>query len=238
MSEQVVSESLSKRSAFMIGLREAASTFPAVVSFGLITGVTTKAVGLSSLQAIVMSFFLFSGTAQLASLQLFADGASLLIIYLTVCLVNFRYVMYSAALLPYLRDSSFLSRAFFSYIMVDQSFAFGVNRFQENPDMLHKTWYYVGISLPLFLMWGTAASVGVVLGAQVPSGLSLEFSLPLVFLALAAVTIKNKATVVTAIVAGVSAALFASLPNGVGLLIAAVLGVTAGLMSEKWFKAS
>ncbi len=227
---------MSAREAFLMGVKDASPTYPAVLSFGLVAGVSTKAIGIANLQAILMSIFMFSGTAQLASLQLYSEGASLIIIYLTACLVNFRYIMYSATLVPYLKEMSFTWRALLSFLMVDQSFAFALNRFQDNPNMLSKGWYYLGISIPLFVFWSTTCVIGILLGARLPQSLSLEFTLPLVFLALTAVTLKSKAAVVAAFTGGISAALFASLANGLGLVIAAILGVTAGLISETWFK--
>lgn len=229
-------EALSKRDAFLLGFKEASTTYLGVVSFGLVTGVSTKAVGFSSAESIVMSVFLFSGTAQLASVQLFAEGASLFLIWLTALLVNFRYIMYSATLLPYLKNFSLARRALLSFLMLDQSFAFGLNRFQDNPNMSYKDWYYLGISGPTLFVWSSACITGVLIGAQIPQGLSLEFSLPLIFLALTAMTIKSQPGLVAALVGGTTAALLAGLPNGVGLLIATVLAVGAALLSERWLK--
>lgn len=227
---------MSAREAFLMGVKDASPTYPAVLSFGLVAGVSTKAIGIANLQAILMSIFMFSGTAQLASLQLYSEGASLIIIYLTACLVNFRYIMYSATLVPYLKEMSFAWRALLSFLMVDQSFAFALNRFQDTPTMPNKGWYYLGISIPLFCIWSLTCIIGILLGARLPQSLSLDFTLPLVFLALTAVTLKSKSAVMAAFTGGITAALCASLPNGIGLVIAAIFGVTAGMISETWFK--
>lgn len=93
--------SLSQRDAFLQGIRDAAPTYPGVISFGVVTGVTTKALGIGSLSAILMSMFVFSGTAQLSALQLYGEGVSLFIILLTAASVNFRYLIYSATILPF-----------------------------------------------------------------------------------------------------------------------------------------
>lgn len=225
--------SKSPRDAFLLGLRDASATYPGVVSFGLVTGVTTKALGIDTVPAIIMSYFVFSGTAQLSALQLHSEGASLLIILLTVVLVNFRYIIYSATLLPFLKHFSIAWRALFSAVMVDQSFAFGVNRYQENPDLPRRA-YYLGISAPLFFLWGSSCAAGVLIGTQIPKAWSLEFSLPLVFLALTAITIKSKAGVIAALVGGCCATMLTQLPNGLGLIVATIVGVAAALISERW----
>ena len=226
---------MSARDAFLLGIRDASPTYPGAMSFALVTGVTTKAVGIDSLPAILMSFFIFSGTAQLAALQLYAEGASLFIILLTAASVNFRYLIYSATLSPYLKHFSLFWRSLFAAIMVDQTFAFGINRFQEDKDLPIRP-YYLGISIPLVFLWGGTCAVGILIGTQVPKAWSLEFSLPLVFLALVAITIKSKAGVVAAIVGGCVAAMLTHLPSGVGLIIATIIGIAAALVSERWFR--
>ncbi len=228
---------MSTRNAFLLGFRDSSPTYPGAISFGLVTGVSTKALGMGSFKAILMSFLMFSGTAQLAAIQLYAEGASLILVLLTAASVNFRYVMYSATLTPYLRHFSFAWRALFSFTMVDQVFAFGLNRFQDDPEMPRRP-YYLGVSAPLFFIWGSSCAIGALVGAQIPAAWSLDFSLPLVFLALVAITIKTKAGVVAAVVGGVIAALLVNLPNGVGLIIAAACGVCAALFSERWLKTS
>jgi len=227
------SSNMSSRAAFLLGIRDTSPTYPGAFSFGLITGVTAKAMGLDSFSAIVMSILVFSGTAQLAALQLYAEGASLFIILLTVASVNFRYVIYSATLTPYLKHFSLPWRSLLTGLTVDQSFAFGINRFQENPE-LPKRPYYLGISLPLIFVWGGACTAGVLIGTQVPKAWSLEFSLPLVFLALAAMTIKSKAGIIAAVVGGSVAAMLINLPNGIGLIVATIVGVATAIFSERW----
>jgi len=231
--EQSATSSISIRDAFLLGIRDVSPTYPGAFSFGLITGVTAKAMGLEPVSAIVMSFLVFSGTAQLASLQLYSEGASLFIILVTVASVNFRYLIYSATLTPYLKHLSLLWRIIFTGLMVDQSFAFCINRFQEQPQ-LPKRAYYLGISLPLVFVWGGACAIGVLIGTQIPQAWSLGFSLPLVFIALAAMTIKSKAGILAALVGGSTAAMFTHLPNGVGLIIATIIGVAAAIVSERW----
>ncbi len=227
---------MSKRATFWLGVKDTSPTLLSTVSFGLVAGVSTKAMGLNALQSITLSTLTFSGTAQLASLQLYAQNAGLIIIWLTVLLVNFRYLMYSALLVPYFKTTSLGWRSLTAYMMVDQTFAFGLNRFQKEPDMSFKEWYCLGLAAPLYLVWGLACLVGIVVGAQIPKAWSLEFSTPLAFLALLAITLKTRSGVLAACVGGVAAIFFTRLPNGLGLLVAVVLGMLAGRLSESFFK--
>lgn len=226
-----------KQDAFRLGFSEVWPTFFGVISFGLVTGVTTKAVGLPALEAIALSSLMFAGTAQLAALQLLTEGAPFLIIILTAAFVNLRYVMYSAALQPALGGLPFKWRAWLSYLMVDQSFAFAIPRFLAQPEMPFKHWYYLGISTPLWFLWTGSAATGVLVGAQIPGSWGLEFTLPLVFMAILVNTLKTSSTVVAALVAAAIAPLTSGLPYGLGLVTAALSGIAAGMLHKAQYGA-
>jgi predicted branched-subunit amino acid permease len=69
---------------------------------------------------------------------------------------------------------------------------------------------------------------GVVVGAQLPSGLGLEFALPLTFIAIVVPMISSRALFAAALAAGVAAVLLAALPYKLGLFVAALAGLLVG----------
>jgi predicted branched-subunit amino acid permease len=73
---------------------------------------------------------------------------------------------------------------------------------------------------------------GVFLGAQISEGWSLDFVLPLVFIALAVPAVKDRTTGAAALTAGVAAIFAAALPLNLGLIGAALVGVLGGLAME------
>jgi predicted branched-subunit amino acid permease len=74
--------------------------------------------------------------------------------------------------------------------------------------------------------------MGVFLGRWVSEGWSLDFVLPLTFIALALPTIKDRATMAAALLAGVAAVLAAALPLNLGLITAAAIGILGGLVAQ------
>jgi predicted branched-subunit amino acid permease len=74
--------------------------------------------------------------------------------------------------------------------------------------------------------------LGVFLGARGSEGWSLDFVLPLIFIALALPAVKDRATVAAAISAGVAAVFAAAAPLNLGLIAAALVGVLGGLVAE------
>jgi predicted branched-subunit amino acid permease len=60
----------------------------------------------------------------------------------------------------------------------------------------------------------------------------LDFVLPLIFIALAVPAVKDRASGAAALIAGVTALFAASMPLNLGLITAALVGVSGGLVAE------
>ena len=71
---------------------------------------------------------------------------------------------------------------------------------------------------------------GIQLGALVPAAWGLEFTIPLTFLALLVPVLRDRPSLVAAAVAAAVALLGRALPYNLGLIVATVLGVGAGLV--------
>lgn len=225
--------STTPRQEALSGVREMAPVWLGAIPFGLIAGVTAVGVGLPATEAVLMSAIVFAGAAQLAGLQLLQQGAPLFVILLTTLVINTRMTMYSAALAPFFRSLSPAWKALCAYLTTDQAFALGISRFVRDPKRPHKGWYYLGAGGSLWLVWMAATAVGVGLGAQLPPGLSLDFAVPLVFLALLVPAVRGRGTLIAACVGGGVAVLAAGLPLNLGLLLGAVSGIVAGAMADK-----
>ena len=80
--------------------------------------------------------------------------------------------------------------------------------------------------------------VGIVMGANVPAAWSLDFAVPLVFLALLVPVLRNAPSLIAALTAGVAVLALAALPMRLNLIVAALLGIAAGtlvdLMQARW----
>ena len=220
------------RETFFAGLRTVAPIFLGAVPFGLVTGVTSVTVGLTAVEAVGMSAIVFAGASQLAALQLIGTGAALLVIWFTTLVINLRHLMYSASIAPYLQHISLRWRVLLAFLMTDQAYAFSLVHYETEPSAPHREWYFFGVGLPLFFVWNTATAVGVFVGAQIPPSWGLDFVIPLVFLVMIFPSIKNRAAVVAALVAGFTAVVARPLPYNLGLVLAALVGIAAGVVAE------
>ena len=73
-----------------------------------------------------------------------------------------------------------------------------------------------------------ATLAGVLIGAQLPSDLGLDFALPLTFIAIVVPMITSRALLLAALTAGAAAVALVALPYKTGLFIAALAGLVAG----------
>lgn len=222
---------LTARAAFWEGFKATSPLILGIVPFGLISGVAAVEVGLNITEALAMSFLVFAGAAQLAAVQLLGLGASAAVILLTTLVINLRFLMYSAALAPHLKRLERPWRWGLAYLLTDQAFALSVTRFARD-EGVGRRWFYLGVALPLWVVWQGATLVGALLGAQLPPGLQLGFAIPLTFLALVFPAVQDKPTAAAAVGAAVVAIVAAGLPYNLGLMLAAAAGVALGLGLE------
>ncbi|MEE8498546.1 MAG: AzlC family ABC transporter permease [Acidimicrobiia bacterium] len=220
-----------RRTPFPAGLFDIAPILVGVFPFGLIAGIAAVEAGLGSVQAYATSPIVFAGASQLAMIDLIGRDAAPIVIVTTVLVINARMAMYSAALAPAFRNLSPLRKAYGSYVITDQSFAVSIIRFDHVDETLSDRFsYYMGASLGLWVTWQISSLVGVIIGSGVPEEWSLDFAVPLVFLALVFPAIKDRASTIAAVTAATSAVVFVSLPLNLGLLVASGLGLAAGVI--------
>lgn len=220
-------------SPFLEGARDVAPMVLAVAPFGAVAGLAAVASGLGLGQALALSAFVNAGASQLAALQLFGQGAPIVMILATTFFVNLRFLMYSVTLVPELRGIHRGWRLLMGHMLVDQTFALAIRRFSEQPHRPGRVAYYLGLGLPLVLAWNGGTFAGAAFGTAVPEGWSLEFTIPLIFLALLMPAIRDRPGAVAALTGGAVAVASVPLPLNLGLMLAAFCGIGAGLLAER-----
>jgi 4-azaleucine resistance transporter AzlC len=204
-----------------------------VAPFGLILGVTAAGTAIGGGLGYATSLIIFGGAAQLAVVQLIDVDAAIATIIVTGVVINSRHMMYSAAMTPYFRDFSPRARIALPYLLTDQAFAISILRYQEVEDPTYRRWFYLGTGLSLWVTWQITTAAGVLIGAQVPENWSLDFAVPLVFVALLAVAVISRPKAVAALVGGVAAVVAQDAPYQLWMIIGALAGVMAGIAAER-----
>jgi len=207
-----------------------------VAPFGLVVGVTAADQGLSVLDAAGMSVLVFAGASQLAAIDLLGEGAPLLVVVGTALVINLRMLMYSASIGPHVTDVSFRGRLAMTYLLVDQDYALSIVRWETRRETARaKLAYFLGVGIPLWVIWQVATVLGALFGGEVPDAIPLEFTITLVFLAILIPVLTDRPRVLAALVAGSVAIAANSLPANLALVVGSVSGIVAGAAAEaRW----
>ena len=209
-----------------------------LIPFGLVCGVGAAAAGANWLGAIGMSTIIFSGAAQILAAQLLAAGAPLAVIVLTCFVLGLRFLMYSAAMAPYVKPLSPRWQKAIAFLLTDQAFAASIRRFDSHEGPHAAATHFLGAGAALWSFWQVTNVIGFFAGNLIPASWSLEFAVPLCFLALLAPLLRNAPNLVAATTAGVAVLALAGLPMRLNLIAAGVLGIAAGTIydfaRERW----
>lgn len=231
-STETAASAPSRRAEFWQGARAETPILLGVAPFGLIFGALAIGARLSPGQAQAMSSVIFAGSAQFIAAQLFGAGASAAVLVMVVFIVNLRHALYSASVAPYLRHLGPAWKAVLAYLLTDEAYAVVIMRFQREGPAPRRHWYTLGAGLTLWLCWQLSTAFGIFVGAQLPENWPLSFALPLTFIALVVPALKDRASIAAAAVAALVGLLAAGLPYKTGLMLAALIGITVGLLVE------
>ncbi len=218
---------------FIDGSKAVSPLLIGVVPFGLVFGVIAADSVVGPVLGYATSLVIFAGAAQLATIQLLDEGVVGAVVVATALVINSRHMMYSAALASSFRDFPRWSRFALPYLLTDQAFAVSIVRYQDVTDPGYRRWFFTGSALTLWTAWQLSTLAGALVGAQLPEAWSLEFAIPLVFVALLVLTVRSRPDLVAAITGGAVAVVAASAPYGLGLIIAALAGVAAGVVAHR-----
>lgn len=222
------------KQAFWRGARDFSPLILGVIPFGTVAGIAAIEAGLNVGHAMGFSIIVLAGASQLASIALIGQSATIAVIVATALIINARFLMYSASLAPHLAGLSVGKRALVAYLLTDQAYAFSIIRYrEENLALGVRLAYYLGVGVTLWSVWQASTLLGAVVGSGVPDEWSLDFAIPLVFLALLVPAIRDRADGVAAAVAGGLAVMAAALPYNLALPLAAMAGISVGVVVER-----
>jgi predicted branched-subunit amino acid permease len=191
---------------------------------GLSFGVVAQPV-MGSVAPIVMSVFVFAGSAQFGATAVLASGGSAATAIATGVMLNARFLAMGIAAAPALRGGP-LRRALEGQAVVDASWALaarGARGFDREA--------LLGATLPQYPAWVLGTVVGVLLGGTIgdPADFGLDAIFPAFFLALLAAELDRPLVIPVVVMAGAIALAFTPiLPAGLPVLLAsttALLGL-------------
>jgi predicted branched-subunit amino acid permease len=180
-----------------------------------------------------MSVIVFAGASMVAAAQLLASSSPAALIVLTTLIINLRFMMYSASLRLHFAHAPLRWRLLLGYLTADNVYGLMLQRYSDHQDEAGKLEYFLGAGVSIWLAWQAAVLAGVVIGAGVPASWRLEFAAPLAFIAMTVPLLRDRAMVAAALAAGVTVIAAHALPLKLSVLLAAAVGIGAGLLAER-----
>lgn len=174
-------------------------------------GITAKNIGMSPLQAAVMSAAMHASAGQFAAMTVMASGSGYLEMVITTVIVNLRYLLMSCSLSQKIAPSTKMRhRLVMSYYVTDEIFgaASGVEG-RLNP------WYQYGMAIVAGPGWTAGTFLGAALGAVLPVRMANAMNIALygMFLAVIIPPAKKDKVIAAVVVVSMAASyLFSALP--------------------------
>ena len=200
--------------------------------FGLAYGVTVVESSMNDFVGWLASFIVLAGAAQLAVSDLIDQGAPWFIVVGTALVINARFTMYSGALAPSFSEYPKRWRIPLAHFMTDQTTVTSLLFNRQERDPRQRLAYYFGAGLSFAVSWWVGTVIGLAVGATIPSEFQVGFAAPLMFIALAVPSIRDRAALVAAAVAFSVTLIARDAPMNSGLLIGAAAGIAFGLLAK------
>lgn len=208
---------------FSLGFKAVLPIIPGIIPFGAVMGSAFAEAELSFWHAMLMNTTVYAGAAQLATVDLMKMNAAVLVVVVTGLIINMRFLLYSAAMAPYLKNSPALIKFLCAFSLTDQSFAAmssNQNKFQTNQEAVE---FYLGTAACMMLAWDASVILGYIFGNFAPAWLSLDFAIPLSFVALLVPTLKTNRHKLIALLSSFLSLCLYHLPLKTGMMATALI---------------
>ncbi len=222
---------------FRAGLRDMVPQATGTAIWGLMTGVAMVKSGLSVVEALAMTFFVYAGSSQLAALPLLVAGAPAWVILATGFCVNLRFIVFSLHLRSYLIHLPPLRRAAAAYLTADLSYALHTHRYpkpaQDDGERLAQEAYMAGHICTIWTSWMVASVLGIALANVVPTTWGLGFAGILCLVGISCALASTPLRTVAAVVAGATAVATYALPLRLNIVVAIGVAVIVCMALEQ-----
>ena len=217
---------------FAAGARDMSGVALGISAWGLVTGVAMVKAGLGVPLALLMSFAVFAGSAQLAALPLMMVGAPVWVVWATAFCINLRFVIFSAQWRPFFMRLPRWRRMALGYLSADLSYVLFMKRFSEPRNDQGQIEYFLGGSLLNWAAWQLPSVAGILLADVIPQHWGLGFAGVLALLGMTYSLLTDRVTALAAVVAGGAAVAAFALPFRLHIVVAIAAAVCLGLLME------
>jgi 4-azaleucine resistance transporter AzlC len=212
------------------GLADIVPAAVAAAPFGLLFGALAAGKGLSPLEVLAMSLFVFAGGAQFAAIEIWTLPAPVFALVFSTLLINSRHVLMSASIVPKLDGLGTFQKLAGLYFMADENWAMAEKRARTHT---LTPAYWFGMIALLIPTWLTMTTLGALIGPALgdPRRFGADFAFTAIFIALVASLWKGRVTAWTVAAAGIGSAVTYKLAGPPWHVLA---GAICGLAAAWW----
>ena len=138
---------------------------PGAFVYGMVFGVLASERGLAWIEALLMSVLVYSGSAQLAVLQQWSAAPVIVPLVATVALINARYILYGAAIQPWLAGATRTQALGSLFFLGDGNWALSMREYQAG---YRDAGFVLGSGIAMAAPWVLGTLAGHLLGHSVP----------------------------------------------------------------------
>lgn len=153
------------------GLSIAIGYFPVALTFGLLA----KTNGLSLIEALAMSMFVYAGASQYIALSLLTAGVAPLLIVTNTFIVNIRHFLMTASLSEKMHPAPKWVKAIYAFGITDETFSM----LATSKKGKISTSFAFGVTIIAYGSWVVFTGVGHIIGANLPLFLQHAMSIAL-----------------------------------------------------------
>lgn len=167
-------ESKDELNSFLEGLRD---SIPLVISFIFVffaIGQLQNKAGLDVFQSLVLTLLIFASPAQLVIAKMIPQGEWFPAL-IAVCVINFRFFLMSALLLPYFQKQSKLLILTALFTLSGSTFTVAFIKIKEGEE--HPFAYFLGVSCSSFLTAAVATIAGFFMTQSLPEEIEMLLSM-------------------------------------------------------------
>jgi predicted branched-subunit amino acid permease len=166
------------------GLRSGAIIALSSAPFAVLFGAIATDNGISLPESALMSATIYAGASQLVGIELFGHHVAGWLVILSIFAVNFRHILYSAAVTRYIAHFSLPQKLLAFFFLIDPAFAETVRR-GESGTPITLAWY-LAFAIVIYIPWIVFSVVGAAFGSLLgdPRVWSIDVLLPIYFLGL------------------------------------------------------
>ena len=188
-----MSRALFSLDGFRRGARDGVPLAVSIFAYGVGFGLVAAQAGFGVGKAVVTSAAIYSGSAQLAAVNLLQTGeATLWALFATILVINARYLLFGATLQPWLWQAG-PARAYGSLLLLgDANWLMTMRRIRAGEE---DRAYLAGTGAPITLGWLAGTALGAAAVSVLPRPEALGFDLMLACFAAGMMTAMVKARV-------------------------------------------